>query len=119
MGYYADGSGYIRFKKLSTEQREKVYAILEDYMEYSYRSDFSGKDGDVDTVDFWDTDKYHEDDILYVLNELADIATIEEGSIEYVGEDYTHWRFLFVRASGVRDRRGKWVFQAGRVVYDD
>ena len=94
MGYYADGGGEIEFKRPPTnEERVRIYAIVDYWFEGAY----------------WDTDtalslsvyydgKYHsdfEDD----MQKLDPIVPIDDGLLEFKGEDGAHWRLVFDKAT--------------------
>lgn len=85
MGYCADGSGFATLKKDAdiAELKYKLDAL-------DVRFDWSiDKDG----VDFYESDKYHEDETIEFLDTLA--PYVAEGEANYTGEDGCAWRFRF------------------------
>lgn len=54
---------------------------------------------------------YYRDEIEQVLNEISEMAPIKYGEIEYEDDNKELWRFIYLN--------GKWVYQKGRVVYED
>ena len=105
MGYYADGSGLIKYKKpLNGHEISEVYKKLGDVFETDYDANESR------TVFYISSSgKYYEEDVIDTLRSVAEIAKIDEGEIEYVGEDYGMWRFIY--------KDDEWEEQEGRVVY--
>ena len=114
MEYYANGSGSIIFKEVLPEA---VFGRIKDKLQKVLEADGSTKwkpmtsSPEVSYVDIWDSEKYYGDEVETVLNEVAEMAEIEEGSIEYVGEDDSLWRFIY--------RDGKWHEESGHVEYSD
>lgn len=112
MGYYANGSGSVTFNRVLDE---KEISILENAFENAwFEYDFSMNTASLSqgsSFDMWSNDKYHEDEVLDLLEAMKDIAPIVNGYIEYTGEDGSNWRFIF--------KDGKWLEQNGTVVYDD
>lgn len=108
MGYEAHGGGTIMFaKQLSSREREKLAQILEDCFEYDIYED---KYRDKKTVaDIWDSEKYYGDVVEETLETVSKRFKVEQGEIEYVGEDDSLWRFIY--------QNGEWKEQNGYVVY--
>lgn len=50
-----------------------------------------------------------DDDILSALNSVSEIAEVLSGNLEFIGEDDTHWRFIY--------KDGKWRKERGEIVY--
>ena len=50
-----------------------------------------------------------DDDIQSALNSISEIAEVRSGNMEFVGEDDTHWRFIY--------KDGKWRKERGEIVY--
>ena len=87
MGYCADGSGFANLKRDAdiAELKYKLDAL-------NVRIDRNiGKD----SVDFYESDKYHEDETIEFLATLA--PYVAEGEANYIGEDGCTWRFRFDR----------------------
>ena len=85
MGYCADGSGF------ATLKRDADIAELKDKLDaLDVRFDWSI---DKDSVDFYESDKYHEDATIEFLDTLA--PYVAEGEANYTGEDGCAWRFRF------------------------
>lgn len=77
MGYCADGSGFATLKK------DADIAELKDELDaLDVRFDWSI---DKDSVDFYESDKYHEDETIEFLATLA--PYVAEGEANYIGED--------------------------------
>ena len=115
MGYYASGNGAITFKRILTDKEVNAVddilceAFECDYCEIREKSSFS----------IWNSEKYHGDSVEYALRNAAKVAEIEDGEIEYVGEDGSLWRFIYVpNDDPTTICRGHWEEQSGRVVYD-
>ena len=85
MGYCADGSGFATLKRDAdiTELKDKLDAL-------DVRFDWNI---DKDSVDFYESDKYHEDETIEFLDTLA--PYVAEGEANYIGEDGCTWRFRF------------------------
>lgn len=114
MEYYAHGSGGIIFKEELPEAvfdriMNKLRKVFEAEGANSWKT--TSNSSEVSYVDIWDNEKYYGDEVKTVLNEVAEMAEIEEGSIEYVGEDDSLWRFIY--------RDGKWHEENGHVEYSD
>lgn len=115
MGYYASGSGNIVYQRaLTNEEYDQIETALRDAFE-----DVDGVENETiikrgfgkSWFDFWNSDKYYEDEVLEALETAAKVAPIEEGCIEYRGEDGALWRFIY--------KNGNWIEQGGEVVYGD
>lgn len=85
MGYYANGSGFATLKRDAdiAELKDKLDA-LDVWFDWSI---------DKDSVDFYESDKYHEDETIEFLDTLA--PYVAEGEANYTGEDGCAWRFRF------------------------
>lgn len=94
MGYYATGDGYLKLKSPLPDD------VNYDIFEYHYCTD---KDL---SVSFYD--KYYENDVYDFCDEIA--PYVEEGAINFVGEDNANWRFVF--------RNNNWTEESARLVYD-
>ena len=117
MGYYANGSGGITFaRELKLEERNQIENILDgawfdlDFFDSQTKALSHNPHGPIG-VDVWQDEKYHGEEVIAALNAIAAIAPIQEGRLTYVGEDDSHWRFLYKQI----DR--KWHEQDGYVVY--
>lgn len=85
MGCCADGSGFATLKK------DADIAELKDELDaLDVRFDWNI---DKDSVDFYESDKYHEDETIEFLDTLA--PYVAEGEANYIGEDGCTWRFRF------------------------
>lgn len=100
MGYYASGSGDATFKEGVT--KEIVEKAIKDFYESEEGNKFYclDYDTDVESIEIWDDEKYHEEDTIEFLKVLA--PYIKEGHISYTGEDDCIWRFVF------NPETGKW-----------
>lgn len=85
MGYCADGSGFANLKRDAdiAELKAKLDA-LDVWLNWRIYKD---------SVDFYDSDNYHEDETIEFLNTLA--PYVAEGEVNYIGEDGCIWRFRF------------------------
>nr|DAZ46861.1 MAG TPA: hypothetical protein [Caudoviricetes sp.] len=85
MGYCADGSGFANLKRDAdiAELKAKLDA-LDVWLNWRIYKD---------SVDFYDSDNYHEDETIEFLNTLA--PYVAEGEVNYTGEDGCIWRFRF------------------------
>ena len=105
MSYYASGKGQIEFvNDVSDKDKEKIFELIENYIGEGYDAENRyieiSMDGD-----------YYEDDVKKALSDIAEIAEISNGELEYAGQDYEYWRFIYTE--------GAWEEQDGHVVYDD
>ena len=114
MGYYARGYGSVRFRCSSEELLDhlcrRVGEVFEDYDAPQHNRDTEFDDIE---ISFWTDDKYHGDDIEELLAWMVENFEIEDGCVEFAGEDDCYWRFLYVK------ERGGFIEQNGRIVYDD
>lgn len=63
-------------------------------------------------IEHYELRKYNSKDVMAFLENLKTIGHIEENSeYAFVGEDDSHWRFVY--------KEGKWVEQSGEIVYTD
>jgi len=99
MGYYATASGEVTLKP------DVDPDVVMDLLDYLYGELFQNDN----CIEFYTSDKYHEDDVIKTLDSL--LPYITEGEVCYDGEDDTHWRFIL--------RDGNWIEQNGHIVYDD
>ena len=106
MSYYATADGSIRFKnRISEEQFEDLLdVLLEVFEEYDTKDNYQ-------QVFFGGHIKYDDDIVLELLSNVTDDYEIEEGEVDYIGEDSALWRHIFV------DGDGEWKEQNGKVVY--
>ena len=105
MGYYADGYGSVKAKD------KAAFDNIVDMLDKSDRVPFDyGLYEDNLEIDLSDSEKYHEEDVLDFLDSI--IEFINEGEIEYTGEDSCHWKFVFDTKSS------RWYERSGRVIYD-
>jgi hypothetical protein len=106
MGYYADGSGSIRFaRQLTQDEHDRVYEALNEVFEV-----WQSTPPKESVFDFYSSEKYNDDIVLEALNSAAQVAPIADGEIDYVGEDGCFWRFIF--------RGGVWDEENGRIIYE-
>lgn len=85
MGYCADGSGFANLKRDAdiAELKAKLDA-LDVWLNWRIYKD---------SVDFYDSDNYHEDETIEFLDTLA--PYVADGEVNYTGEDGSIWRFRF------------------------
>ena len=118
MSYFATGSGSIQF---NNRLDEKTIMSIEEKldecgMDFYNSYDKKLKNGDCESKVTvcecsCDTNYFGDDEVKEILDEICDIAEIESGEIEYVGEDGSHWRFIF--------KNSEWKMQTGTVKYDE
>lgn len=102
MGYYASGSGYASFKKgVDIAEVEAKLDELDVWFDWNI-----GNDG----VNFFENDKYHEDETSKFLDAL--VPYITEGEATYSGEGDCHWRFRF----SPDDQ--EWIEESGTIDYN-
>ena len=126
MSYYAEGKGFIKFKhslpyKKDMEVREIFGEDKAFYIEpyFSKADDFTvGTDGryyshgvaiepDGLTISF---DGRYTEEIEEMLNRVAEVADIDDGYIDFVGEEWgSFWRLVW--------GSDEWICQDGKVVY--
>ena len=105
MGYYASGDGFVEYKfPLSDGQREAIEDAF-DMTGYSFEFDGNRK------LEIWCSDKYFYD-TEDLLNSLAEIAQVLDGSMEFCGEDYEHWRFVY------DDKANDFRYEVGHVFFE-
>ncbi len=108
MGYCASGSGSANLKKgVDIEKLEADLLRKGNNLDFDF---FASIDGEEWFISFWGSEKYHEDEVLNFLEALS--PSVENGVIEYLGEDGCAWRFI-------QDQTGSWREENGRVVYAD
>lgn len=99
MGYYASYDGYIRFK--NNPDKETMDCLYNTLDCYSCKNDSL-------EVTFSGDEKYYENEIYEVLDKIKPF--VEEGKLEYHGEDEYYWRFIF--------KDNDWVEENGEVYYE-
>lgn len=109
MGYYASGAGSVLYKSILDEHDKKIIDEVfdEDTEFYDHEIDDSFKGRTL--VYFRADDKYHDEETLKTLRALTEIAPVENGALEYFGEDGQLWRFVW--------KDDKWVEEDGHVEY--
>lgn len=101
-GYCAYGSGFANLKRDAdiAELKAKLDA-LDVWLNWRIYKD---------SVDFYDSDNYHEDETIEFLNTLA--PYVAEGEVNYTGEDDYIWRFRF------DPDKQKWVEESATIDYN-
>ena len=104
MSYYATADGNIRLKNRLSEKRleELIDIIIEVFEDYDTGDDYQ-------QVFFGDHIKYDDDIVLETLSNVIDNFEIEEGEVDYIGEDSALQRHIVID--------GEWKEQNGKVVY--
>ena len=104
MSYYATADGNIKLKNRLSEKRleELIDILIEVFEDYDTGDDYQ-------QVFFGGHIKYDDDIVLELLSNVTDDYEIEEGEVDYIGEDSALWRHIFVD--------GEWKEQNGKVVY--
>ena len=113
MGYYADGGGSIIFNKALDEAEVSLLenACEKVWFQCDIIPSALGKQNYYSSIDIWMNDKYHEEDVNWLLDTIKNTAPIESGCVKFSGEDGSNWRFVF--------RDGEWLEQNGTVIYED
>ena len=91
MGSYASGSGNATIMAGKVEELKKVLKTKYGELGRNCKLDYD-LDYDDLRIDFWDSQKYYEEDTMDFLNTIAPF--INEGCMDYSGEDSV-WRFKF------------------------
>ena len=104
MSYYATADGNIKLKNRLSEKRleELIDILIEVFEDYDTEDDYQ-------KVFFGGHIKYDDDIVLETLSNVIDNFEIEEGEVDYIGEDSALWRHIFID--------GEWKEQSGKVVY--
>lgn len=110
MGYYANGSGFIDFQCLLTEDQEDVVykAAGKAMFDYDF---YRRENGTRDSVDIWFDGKYRSD-VYDALNDIAAKLPVTDGRIDFSGEDGEVWRFTYDKKTNTFDD------ETARIVYD-
>lgn len=111
MGYYANGSGTMTFMCASDAKLKEVGNLLSDAW-FEYTVENVSSEGKY-TIDFYADNKYHGDEIDALLAAIAQLVSMTDGELAYVGEDGEHWRFVYKPADM------SWHEQNGYIVYED
>ena len=104
MGYYANGDGWATVKKDI------------DILAFKELLDCKSKQDDIRwdicdrTLIFFDSEKYHEENVEDFLEAIKDFIT--EGQITYTGEDNSNWRFVF------NAEKNEWEEESGTVDFN-
>lgn len=114
MGYYARGSGSIRFRRyLTQEDRDAVGGLLDDaWFEHEFFGPCS-TEAAVTGADIWFDGKYRDDDVTTLLERILTYAPVEEGAVEFSGEDGEFWRYLY------DTEKNHWRYQYGFITWTD
>lgn len=114
MGYYARGCGSVRLGCPSEEMIDHLTRRIEEVFD-DYDLTLPSVDTEFDEIEitFWVDGKYHSDALDELLSWIVENFKIEDGCVEFAGEDDCYWRFLYVK------ERGCFIEQNGRIVYDD
>lgn len=99
MGYYATWSGVLKMKEAPTKMTMNELNSVFDDAYY---------DSKKNQLELYGHEKYHEDDVYSVLNEIKSI--VKSGEIEFTGEDESHWRIMLVN--------DEWIEESGAVYYE-
>lgn len=97
MSYMAYGNGMAKLKDGVNKEAlyEKLDKIVDDCWGLEYEEELNGY------IPFYDSENYHEEDIMNFLNAL--IPYITEGEIKYSGEEDCYWMFKFNPETNVWD----------------
>lgn len=97
MSYRAYGNGMAKLKDEVNKEAlyEKLDKIVDDYWGLEYEEELNGY------IPFYDSENYHEEDIMNFLNAL--IPYITEGKIKYSDEEDCYWMFEFNPETNVWD----------------
>ena len=113
MGYYASGSGQIRFYGvLSDEDQDKIAKILDDEcFEYDFTTVGQNECRAQSYIDLWLDGKYY--NVEEMLNKISQDFSVCEGEIAFCGEDNEHWRFVY------DIQRNQWYEQNGHIAWSE
>lgn len=99
MSYYANVDAKIR---VSTNNIDIVSTI---FSAHDFTVDFE----ESDSCFYYEAyDNYHDDEWDAFADEIAPF--IEEGAVEFTGEDDTHWRYTF--------RKGSYTYECAEITYE-
>lgn len=111
MGYCASGSGFIHLGK--TAPSEQVLRELADHGGLMYQLIPPRNGSQYYALDvLHEYDNYHEEEVQEFLRLCAQTLNMLAGSIEFTGEDDTHWRFAW------NPLQKRWFEQIGSIEYD-
>lgn len=108
MGYKASYAGDIILK--DSENLDKVLEFMQKQYcieEYSLSKSIDGEP--LIEISSAGRDNYHEDEFIALYGLIG--KYVKEASIEFVGEDETHWKHTF--------EDGEWKEYSGKVVYEN
>lgn len=107
MGYYVDGGGQIILRK---DTPQPILKRLEELSEDVF-SDYCMRpcDDGAYEIEAYNHEKYHEDSHFEYL--LTAEPYVIEGSLEFIGEDYSCWKDVYDK------KRKKWLRIGGEIVY--
>ena len=109
MGFYAQGSGSITFrKKMPDDVETQIYKVLSKAFDCEI---YSGVNNTT-MADIWNWENcYDGEEVEKALSRASEVAEIESGEIAYKGEDNSLWRFIW--------RDDTWVEENGHIEYTD
>ncbi|MCR5669650.1 MAG: hypothetical protein K6G10_01475 [Butyrivibrio sp.] len=115
MGYGANATGGATLKKGVSETKvvtaiKKHYKSSNSYpLDFDFGSFGSYTEEDQVYMNLWDSENYHEEDTEEFLKVIAPF--VEEGVLNYHGEDDSVWHFIF------NPKTGQWDEEDGTIVY--
>lgn len=112
MGYHATGSGKLMFfGMLSEEKCDAIYeALSEQFTEVDWWYEQRPQSYTVFDIVRDDGWNYWSDQILDALNAAVTLAPFVGGSVEFIGDDFEQWRFLW--------KSGNWTLESSKIIYE-
>lgn len=107
MGYYANGTGSVVFDRILSDNEKR---LMSDELAYFELDWFDDHKTDQTCLSIWNDGKYYSEIVEEILEYISKFANIVEGEIDYIGEDYSMWRYIY--------QNGSWEEQYGHVVYE-
>lgn len=95
MGYDVTAYGEVVLKRRLSDEEERKIRKCHYYTWFSSAFSKSKRNPDHALIRLSYDGKYWENEIIHVLDVIANTAPIEKGIIEFTGEDRAHWRFVY------------------------
>ena len=113
MGYYAWGSGDISFAELlNKDTSDAIEDVASEVFSLASIREYYDETGAYSILDLdFEYDKYHDDDVWDVLEQISGIAEVRDAYITFYGEDDCFWKFVY--------KDGEWDDVVGDVVFQD
>ena len=95
MGCDITAYGEVVLKRLLSDEEENKIRMAHYHTWFESEFSASKRNSDHALIRLKYDGKYWEDEIVEVLNVIANTVPIEKGIIEFTGEDRAHWRFVY------------------------